>query len=278
VQRSAVAVAVVALAVVALAALAAGVSVGGDHTDPACAQNESAECPGFPFVDPPQPTRDAADFGAVLPGCPAVLASSGRALLFLGGVTAAAALLARRRGPVLPALVATPVVLAVASACLPFPGAGGLSGGVRLHPLAVAAVGLAVPLAAAGVALYAVLSGDETDAADGEDDETLDAIGEVAGEAADRIETDADATNEVYRAWREMVRHLDVANPDATTPEQFASAAVEAGMRREHVEALTRLFEDVRYGGRDATDREAAALDALREIEAAYAGDGGDGA
>jgi hypothetical protein len=49
-------------------------------------------------------------------------------------------------------------------------------------------------------------------------------------------------------------------------------------MDRADVERLTRLFADVRYGGADPTaEREAAAVETLRSIEAAYGdGDGDD--
>jgi hypothetical protein len=118
-----------------------------------------------------------------------------------------------------------------------------------------------------------------------EETESLEAIGAAAGAAADRIEGDAGIDNEVFRAWQEMAADLDVDRPEASTPGEFADAAVEAGMDRDDVEELTRLFEAVRYGDADASDdREQRAVEALRRIEAAYgetesvAGtDGGDG-
>jgi hypothetical protein len=98
------------------------------------------------------------------------------------------------------------------------------------------------------------------------------AIGRAAGRAADRIESDADLDNAVFRAWREMTRELDVTNPAASTPAEFATAAVDAGMAHEDVDELTGLFEAVRYGGRDPdTDRERRAVDALRNIQRTYA-------
>ncbi|MEF8813416.1 MAG: DUF4129 domain-containing protein [Halovenus sp.] len=100
-------------------------------------------------------------------------------------------------------------------------------------------------------------------------------IGRIAGDAADRIESDdggtADADNEVYRAWREMTEQLDVEGAETTTPGEFKTAAVDAGMSPDDVRELTRLFEDVRYGGHDPTaDREQRALDVLRRIEEKY--------
>ncbi|MFB9825601.1 DUF4129 domain-containing protein [Halobaculum roseum] len=97
-------------------------------------------------------------------------------------------------------------------------------------------------------------------------------VGARAGEAADRLESDADLENEVYRAWREMTGALAVENPRSTTPAEFAAAAVDAGMVREDVTALTDLFEAVRYGDEPATpEREREAVAALRRIEEAYA-------
>jgi hypothetical protein len=112
---------------------------------------------------------------------------------------------------------------------------------------------------------------DETDA------ERRTAIGQAAGRAADRIEDADDLENEVYRAWREMTDHLEVDRPESSTPKEFADAAVDAGMSDGDVDELTKLFEEVRYGGKDPTDdRETRALAALRRIETEYADDGGD--
>jgi hypothetical protein len=142
-------------------------------------------------------------------------------------------------------------------------------------------------VALAGSALLLVLStGDESDpggGSAGEDTPTdVAAVAEAAGEAADRIEAGEDGAaeagldNDVYRAWAEMTRHLDVENPAASTPAEFADAAVAAGMDRDDVADLTRVFEEVRYGHAEPTPAlEERAVGALRRIEAAY-GDGTD--
>jgi hypothetical protein len=110
-----------------------------------------------------------------------------------------------------------------------------------------------------------------------EEDASLAAVGAAAGAAADRIEEAADVDNEVYRAWQEMTTHIDVRNPDASTPAEFAAAASDAGMDNRHVDTLTALFRDVRYGGEAPTeDREQRAVEALRAIEDRYADGGGD--
>ncbi|SFC50288.1 Multisubunit Na+/H+ antiporter, MnhC subunit [Halobiforma haloterrestris] len=144
------------------------------------------------------------------------------------------------------------------------------------------------PLLAALAVLTAIVLGGlllsrrdgETDAAaaetpDGEDErpgQHVAAVGNAAGRAADRIESTTDVDNEIYRAWREMTSPLEVDRPDASTPREFAAAAVDAGLERNHVEELTKLFEDVRYGSAEATpEREQRAKSVLRRIEAAYA-------
>jgi len=110
-----------------------------------------------------------------------------------------------------------------------------------------------------------------TDEPDGEADAA--ALGEIAGRAADRIESDTpgDSENEVYRAWREMTARLDTETPETTTPREFQQAAVDAGMAPDDVRELTGLFEQVRYGGEAATaDREERAVQVLRRIESTY--------
>ena len=97
-------------------------------------------------------------------------------------------------------------------------------------------------------------------------------VGATAGRAADRIEGQATLENGVFKAWREMTDLLELSDPVTTTPREFADRATAAGMNPDHVEALTRLFEETRYGGIEPdAERERQALDILRRIEAAYA-------
>jgi hypothetical protein len=148
-----------------------------------------------------------------------------------------------------------------------------------------ALLGVVLVVAVAGSLLMLFLSTGDADEEIPEPDPEVDesrpdvaAIGRAAGDAADRIEADADLENEVYRAWGEMTRLLDVPRPQSSTAGEFAATAVDAGMAREDVEELTALFEDVRYGGAEATaKREERAIAALRRIESTYAdGSGGD--
>jgi hypothetical protein len=120
-------------------------------------------------------------------------------------------------------------------------------------------------------------SGDETDADSRQstDQQPTEAVGQIAGLAADRIERrepgDEVIDNEVYRAWEEMTDRLDVPNDESTTPREFARAAAQAGLSAEDVSELTELFEDVRYGGYSpTTEREERAVDVLRRIEQSY--------
>jgi hypothetical protein len=146
------------------------------------------------------------------------------------------------------------------------------------QPSVLLAVVLVVLLLAAVILLY-VASADDIvgsqpeEPPDADDEETdIAAVGRVAGEAADRIEGDEAFSNEVYRAWREMTEHLAVEHPESSTPAEFATAAVDAGMAPDDVRELTDLFEEVRYGDREVTEeRERRAADALRRIEESYA-------
>ena len=103
-------------------------------------------------------------------------------------------------------------------------------------------------------------------------DDVVEALGIAAGTAADRIEHHDAWENQIYRAWFEMTGLLDVDAPETKTPGDFADAAIEAGLRAEDVEALTSLFEAVRYGGYEpTTEREARAIETFRTIERRYA-------
>jgi hypothetical protein len=162
------------------------------------------------------------------------------------------------------------------------PGGSGFGGGegAASAPQLLFALVVAAAVIASVAALLLAGGDDEADGKAGGDAEPaaeeqpdLGAIGRTAGEAADRIES-SDADNEVYRAWRDMTDVLDVDRPASSTPAEFATAAVDAGVAEEPVTALTEVFERVRYGGEDATDdRERRAVEALRRIEERHGGD-----
>ena len=168
----------------------------------------------------------------------------------------------------------------------PSGGAGGFgrAGAEALSsPTALLILVVVVGLAVVAVAVYATgrddagrddAAGPDPEPEPDRDEAATERIGRIAGAAADRIDDDAvDVDNEVYRAWRRMTASLDVDSPETTTPREFERAAVDAGMTRDDVGALTDLFEAVRYGDRDPTeDAEHRAVETLRRIEA---GDGG---
>lgn len=94
--------------------------------------------------------------------------------------------------------------------------------------------------------------------------------------SSDETETPSespDPSNEVYRAWWEMVRQLDVTQYQSRSPAELASMAVQAENDPETVAELTALFRSVRYGGVSVTDdveqRAAAARDRLTEEDVA---------
>lgn len=139
--------------------------------------------------------------------------------------------------------------------------------------LAVVALGAVAVLLRSGSA-FADDAGDD----DGPGAEEVAAVGRAAGRAAERIEAAGDLDNEVYRAWREMTGLLEVERPEATSPGEFAAAATGAGMDPDDVGELTRLFEDVRYGGEEPTEgMERRALSILRRVEETYAPGEDDG-
>lgn len=162
------------------------------------------------------------------------------------------------------------------------PGEG--DGETRVDTTPIGSLLLALGAVAAVFVGALALSRRDTGSPDGEetlvdeDDEPTEeatAVGTAAGRAAERIETGSeDVDNEVYRAWREMTGPLEVERPETSTPREFADSAVEAGLEREDVDDLTRLFEDVRYGHRETTDvEERRAIEILRRIEAEYGED-----
>jgi len=262
---------------------------------------------------PPLPNTGApVQFGAV---CVPLLLEPAVQLGVLGAGVAGAVLLTRRRNLTYAFAVLFPVTLFLAvpyllltdcgSTTNPMPrdaallpeisnsssagdlgGAAGGEAATQLLSPTVLLGGLVVVAALFALLAYRASGDDDEDAgadpvevaeaAEPPDQEALSAVGAAAGEAADRIEGEADLENEVYRAWRDMTDHVDVPDPETSTPREFAAAARDAGMDGVHVDDLTDLFREVRYGGADPNeDREQRAVDALRAIEDRYAG-GGD--
>ena len=145
-----------------------------------------------------------------------------------------------------------------------------------LFPALVATLVVALAGSVAVLLVNAEVSLDRDDESQ-DDDVDLEAVGRAAGEAADRIEAEADLTNEVYRAWYELTRLFDVSDPETTAPDEFTDHAITAGIDPDDVRELTTLFEEVRYGQRDPERREDRAVAALRRIESTYVANVDDG-
>jgi len=68
------------------------------------------------------------------------------------------------------------------------------------------------------------------------------------GRTADAGFVDVDASNPVYRAWREMAETADGANLRTHTPGEGGATRRRRGMDRDAVRTLTRVFDQARYG------------------------------
>jgi len=213
-------------------------------------------------------------------------------LSVLGGLGAVMGVLYRRYNSPIALFggwtMAPPVMLAYFASTDCASGGGPGAGGPRMPDLPVdgpPATVTSVPewlalgfiglfLVGAAVALYQTTRGEDEVALDGAtaaDDVALDQFAAAAGRAADRIEIhNEDVDNAVYRAWDEMTGLLDVDSPETYAPGEFAAAAIELGMGEGHVDELTTLFNEVRYGDKDIQPREARAVEILRRIEAEY--------
>ncbi len=70
----------------------------------------------------------------------------------------------------------------------------------------------------------------------------------------DRSVNHAAPTNEVARAWHEMVSLVGVDDRETKTPRECADRAIDRGVEPRAVEAVTRPFEEIRYGGAPVSD------------------------
>lgn len=159
---------------------------------------------------------------------------------------------------------------------MPDPGTGGEGGETTSASPALVltlVLGGAVSISIALLAVYRRVRTNITSKPDdaGVETQQTESLGRAAGRAADRLDSTADIDNEIYRAWREMTASLDVPRPETSTPGEFAEAAIDAGIDSGDVTALTRLFEDVRYGTSTATPaNETRAREIFRRIETRY--------
>jgi hypothetical protein len=104
----------------------------------------------------------------------------------------------------------------------------------------------------------------------------LEEIAETAREASRRLRAGDPVARVVLDCYRTMSRLLveeeGVPYDEWMTPQEFAERLQSRGMRSEHAQRLTRIFEMVRYGGRSSpvlAEEATACLDAIRDRYAA---------
>lgn len=139
-----------------------------------------------------------------------------------------------------------------------------VAGGLATVP----AVALA-PLRALGTLSFGSLSGGLLDVSEpGPSAPTEDARSVAsAAEDGDDGSGEPEPVDSVVEAWRRLVAAVPVRNPRARTAVEYAQRAVDTGLPAGPVRRLTRLFREVRYGGRPDSEGRVArarrALDAL---------------
>ncbi|MFQ6033435.1 MAG: DUF4129 domain-containing protein [Candidatus Bipolaricaulia bacterium] len=112
----------------------------------------------------------------------------------------------------------------------------------------------------------------------------LEGLAGLAGEAAAELRGGAEVRDTVLHCYREMSELLSRRGhipPDlrrVLTAREFEEQLRSVGVRDEHIARLSRLFEQVRYGGRESGPQEAAeAISCLEAIEQAYGREDGRG-
>jgi len=105
-------------------------------------------------------------------------------------------------------------------------------------------------------------------------DDLLGALGKSAGLAAHRIIAGDDPREAILRCYQEMTEIMSQAqrmpNYSYFTPREFATHLRERGMKDEHVDRLTGIFETVRYGGRSGAGFVDEAVACLQSIQETY--------
>ena len=104
---------------------------------------------------------------------------------------------------------------------------------------------------------------------------SLEELSALAGAAAEELAAGGDLKNVILRCYRRMSETLSerqhVPFQEAMTAREFEQQLHRAGVEDEHVTQLSRLFEEVRYGGRVSGPlEEQRALRCLRAVERAY--------
>ena len=98
-----------------------------------------------------------------------------------------------------------------------------------------------------------------------------------ARQAVQTLAAGSDLKDTVLRCYRDMNRALSqqrgINRQQAMTPREFAAYLAGIGLRDEHIQRLTRLFENVRYGTYTASERDKReAVDCLNAIVRVYGG------
>jgi hypothetical protein len=99
----------------------------------------------------------------------------------------------------------------------------------------------------------------------------------LAQAAIESIQAGGDVQSVVLRCYLEMSQVLGqqrgIQRARAMTPREFAQHLAASGVRDEHIQQLTRLFEGARYGAQPPSAHdERAALECLTAIVQAYGG------
>jgi len=99
----------------------------------------------------------------------------------------------------------------------------------------------------------------------------------LAQAAIESIQAGGDVQGVVLRCYLDMSQVLSqqrgLERDRAMTPREFAQHLAASGVRDEHIQQLTRLFEDARYGAQPPSARdERAAVECLTAIVQAYGG------
>lgn len=132
------------------------------------------------------------------------------------------------------------------------------------------ALGIGLLLFGALLVIWRLTTDDERgEIVDGE--ETGGVVTETKSSTPSMRVNDLPLTNNVYRAWRTMVRSLGPPRENQETPAELERRAIRAKLPEMPVHELTELFRSVRYGGKfpnDSRERRAQkALDEIRQSE-----------
>lgn len=100
-------------------------------------------------------------------------------------------------------------------------------------------------------------------------------LAQEAQQAVDELRAGQDLTDTVMRCYREMSRILSeqcgLRRHRAMTPREFEHYLEQTGLRSQHIQKLTQLFEGVRYGAKACSEREEGeAMLCLEAIAQAY--------